>query len=200
MMMMKLIDGHIATVALLAAGLGVLTGCGLGRDVRSVDGRRYTVPKEHLITANIPWLPASQRDGLMFLLNPSDRPQQQVIVLLEDNDQACVGRNATAYMRSLCDPSGNARFEGAGAENALVKLPPRPDNVVAYYVRRDRPAVFIAECIASVSPGVDGMCDSVGAYGKTHFTIRFPERSIQNLPTLVAQTDQFLQAWAAASA
>ena len=69
----------------------------------------------------------------MFLLNPADRPQEQVIVLLEDNDQACVGRLGSAYVRSLCDAMGNAHFWGVEAETSLVRLPPPPDGAAALY-------------------------------------------------------------------
>jgi hypothetical protein len=182
-------------VGIAVISTGLLIGCDLQHAAGQVDNQRYAVPKTNLVTSEIPWLPSSQRNGLMFVLNPSDRPQQQVIILLEDNDQACVGRSGVAYMRSLCDPTGNARFDGAESDSVIMRVPSPPNDFITLYVRRDHPAVFLADCVVAASAGIDGLCHSVGAYRDTHFSISFPERSIHDLPKFVALTDQLLHSW-----
>ena len=68
----------------------VVGGCNrIDSEAINVDGYMFDVPKKHLIQEGIPWLPVSQSEILKFIVNPEDRPQEQIIVTIESISRTC---------------------------------------------------------------------------------------------------------------
>jgi hypothetical protein len=172
-------------------------GCDGMHTTKKVDGHTFTIPNNYLIQPNIPWLPASQRAGLMFILNPADSPQKQVIVLLQEGGQECIGKNGSAYMHSICGPPENGRFEGITSANSLMKNPPSTEEIQSFYVRKDNPDVYIASCVNSPTkfPELGDLCSSIGEYKGLRYTIQLREKSVPELSRLVHSVNSLLQAW-----
>jgi hypothetical protein len=175
----------------------LVAGCGKQGITRSVGGHNFVVPPDHLIRSNIPWLPASQADGVMFIVNPSDPPQRQIIVLLQERGQVCAGAANSAYLGSLCgEPNDGGVFENANYKSDLSKTSPYKDGIESFYVSRSDPKRYIAICTEPATPSdLGGLCSSASSYKNLKYTINFREKAISDLPGLMRSATSLLQSW-----
>jgi len=161
----------------------------------SIDGHTFVVPRDHLIQPHILWLPESQREGLMFILNPSDSPPEQVIVLAQESGQVCGGAANSAYLNSMCREPMHA--EETDYRDRLMKEPLQGNDIESFYVDKDHPGTYVASCVSSPSksPELGDMCSSIGEYKNLRYTIRFRESAIENLPELAKNANALLRSW-----
>jgi hypothetical protein len=194
-----MISRSAKTAAAIAITLPILcTGCDRQHIVRSVDGHTFVVPKADAIQSNIPWLPASQADGLMFILNPSEPPPKQIVVLLQENGQVCGGAGRSTYLGSMCgNPADNRRFDGADYQSKLRKVPPQGNDIESFYVESESPNTYVASCVSSPtkSPELGDLCSCIGQYKNLRYTIGFREKIVGQLPDLTKKANMLLQSW-----
>lgn len=164
----------------------------------TIDGRRFAVPPKYRLLSSIPWLPASQRDGLMFIINPDAATPEQILVLLQPDDIACAGTNSSPAEDSFCGPpADNRRFNGLDRPHAAKFIPAPSGDVVSRYVRTDDPSVYLAICSDPGGPQqkLGGLCSTVAQYGDLHYTLAFRGAMVPQLGAIVGRTNRLLSEW-----
>jgi hypothetical protein len=115
----------------VAVGAAALTLGGCANAQQQVAGHRYNVPRANLIPkSDYPFfLPKSEEEGFIFILNPQARPRQQRRVLVQDREGVCRRANGGGYVsRTICgaqrvewkDTDGEGRVTIRGGPTAQI--------------------------------------------------------------------------------
>lgn len=189
---------------LVGAFIGAIVMASLGGCDRSntkeivIDGHTFRVPEKYLVKGSIPWLPASQHDGLHFVLNPEARPQEQKIANVISTQTRC---------QPGTPPMSNMLFLACAAAKAGETEPQEhfsPEKVYPYkgitfqweYRVKDAEGNqrTVAACTA-IDDGKDGSCTSISNYGDMVYSVGLRASEMQRLPEIRAKVRAMLGSW-----
>jgi hypothetical protein len=198
---MPVLISRRARAALGAIVMASLGGCNHGNTREIVIGKHtFRVPEKYLVKGSIPWLPMSQHEGLMFVINPEARPQEQKIVTLGSTKTTCQPETQpTSNMLALaCTASGDSKISPA-ANFTAKKVYPYKDVSFQWEYRandKDGNSRTVASC-TSIDNGKDGLCTSIGSYKDLVYSVGLRDSEVQHLPEIWAKVREMLVSWEA---
>jgi hypothetical protein len=159
---------------------------------QQVAGHLYDVPSANLISKSAYpfFLPESQDDGFIFILNPDAELRQQRTVLVQGRQAVCTRANGGAYVsRTICGPN-EVEWQGRG----WVK---KGDEMFWNYspetpVGADAPFVT---CHKMEIEGHPGLCTATLALGDLALTISLNDDELPELEATYQRAASLLRAW-----
>lgn len=199
--MTKLISqGAIVVGILTLASIGGCSG-GSFRDV-TVDGHVFHVPSNHLVQGKIPWLPASQSDGLKFVLNPEARPEDQTLVTIESTKMTCRPATppASTQLASACATAAREAGDNqADRDFDVEKVHPNGDPTQWEYrlksPRASGQGVVVASCYAMSDSRQAGLCTSLNNYKDLVYSVSLRDSDVHGLPVIWDKVHRTLSSW-----
>ncbi|MFM6931201.1 MAG: hypothetical protein ACKOUT_03030 [Novosphingobium sp.] len=169
----------------------LIGGCSDGQRIGKY---RYDVPTSYLVpNSSYPFfLPRSDDDGFIFILNPNARLPEQNSVLVEDRNSVCTrAKGGPAYVNStICAPLEvewkNRRWVRSGDETFWTYSPETRTGVPAPYV----------SCFKMQITGHPGLCHATLAHGDLAITIGFKDDELPALQSKYSQALAHLSEWA----
>lgn len=192
-----------ASVALSLGILAMMTSSGCSdRDSVgiTIDDHMFEVPREHLIEERIPWLPQSEKKGLMFLVNPKAPVREQISVLIESTSITCNPKTPPVYdqLASACE-SANQQADDLQQPQAspLEKELRKGDPTQWVYRLADKRGKGRGDIVATCSAMGDGngLCHSLSSYADLVYTIGLRESEIERLPAIRRRIRELLSSW-----
>lgn len=175
-----------------------VSGCNVsGGKTVEIDGHVFEVPKEHLVEGTIPWLPASQSEGLKFVINPRAQLKEQMIVTIESIATTCRPKSAPAsgQLASAC----SAALQGVASEqvgrNFMVEKVHRDGDLTQWEYRLKDDGTVVASCYALSDAGKAGLCTSLGHYKSLVYSVGLRDSDVQRLPSIREKVHDLLQSW-----
>lgn len=170
----------------------LLAGCADAQ--QQVAGHLYNVPTANLISkSSYPFfLPKSQDDGFIFILNPEAELRQQRSVLVQEREAVCARANGAGYVsRTICGPQQVA-WKGLGwvrkgDETFWTYSPDTP---------RDADAPFIS-CHSMEVEGHPGRCSATLALDSLVLTIGLNDDELPRLEATYQRAASMLRSWEA---
>ncbi len=170
---------------------------------QSVAGHQFEVPKDHLFSARIAWLPAPKSDSFTFLFEPNPDPDRipRHSVLVQPLKGLCNG-SQSEIMRVAC-----------GAERPLVDASPeyerRPNELGSwssdlFIVQRDarnepvrRQQVAYCQLFEPnpARPKPMNLCTTLWGYKGMLLQLDFEETEVNRLQEMKAQAMRMLDSW-----
>lgn len=197
---MPILKRLLAQAAMGAMILASLSGCDRGstREV-VVDQHTFRVPDKYLVKGSIPWLPASQQEGLSFVINPDARPQEQKIVGLRSARITCNPQTppTSNMLSSTCLASKEMNKAEAQKAFAPEKVYPHEGITFQWEYRvkdTDENYRVVASC-TSVGGGKEGLCHSLGGYKNLVYSVSLRDSEMQRLPEIWAKVREMLASW-----
>jgi hypothetical protein len=197
--------------AVIMAGMVLMAIGGCSRsDVKTValDGHVFSVPKKYLIQGTIPWLPASQHDGLMFYVNPEAPLRERNSVLIQSTATTCPEGEPLGVtpLAAACHAAAQEMKSRAAEEVVeLEKVYSNGDSTPWdgkptpwwNYRVKDRGGKNQGAIVATCSAMGDGngLCHSFGNYGDLVYNISLRDSEIQRLPAIRTQVHKLLASW-----
>ncbi len=168
----------------------LLAGCENGQ--QQVAGHRFDVPSANLFSkSDYPFfLPKSQDEGFIFVLNPEAKLRQQKSVLVEERVAVCTRANGGEYVsRTICSPN-EVEWQGRG----WVK---KGDEIFWTYspetpVGADAPFII---CHRMEIEGHPGLCKATLAIGDLALTIALNDDELPELEAAYQRAASMLRAW-----
>jgi len=186
-------------IAAIAGGMMMaVSGCnGNGGKTVEIDGHIFHVPKEHLVQGTIPWLPASQSEGLKFVINPGAQLKEQMIVTIDSTATTCHPKSppASSQLASACSA---ALQGGAGenvAQNFLLEKVHRDGDPTQWEYRLKDKGTVIASCYALSDNGEAGLCTSLGHYRGLVYSVGLRDSDVERLPSIREKVNGLLLSW-----
>ena len=165
----------------------------------SFAGRIFRVPNTHLITAGVFFLPASQYDRLLFIVDPESPLERRMDVsVLGRSDRWC-GEKITYGVNLEKAPCDAMRGIGAPIDySTLIKGPDIPGGEIDFaWVYRER--------LPNHSPGRDvAYCGNINSFEDCHawfiykdiiYDLGFDGSQIARLPDFEKRVNALLAAW-----
>ena len=186
-------------MATVVGGLISMTVSGCGRDgltVVSVDGYVFHVPKAHLVQGTIPWLPASQSDGLTFIVNPEAPLEQQISVGIESNAKTCHPTTppASNQLASAC-AAASRNGEEVEAQNFDLEKVHRDGDPTQWEYRLKGQGTVVASCSALSDDGEAGLCTSLGHYKDLIYSVGLRDSDVEHLSSIRGKVNSLLLSW-----
>lgn len=175
-----------------------LSGC--DRSVReiAVDHHTFRVPKKHLVTGSIPWLPTSQHEGLSFVINPQAPPQEQKIAGLSSTQATCAPQTlpTSNMLSSACAGAEKNSSEEPEGDFRPEKVHPQDDPTQWAYRVKDAEGNYrtVATCFA-LSDDKSGFCRSINSYKDLVYSVGLRDSEMQRLPEICAKVREMLSSW-----
>lgn len=185
----------LVVLALCAASIA--SGCAKrGYMSTQIDGVKFVVPRDYLVSGSIPWLPAAQSQALRFVVNPTARVRDQQMVSIEPLSTTCssAGAAATRTLSNTCSAAESAAERPAVKPGVpLERIPDGGSTTQWNYVQPSEGGDVLASCfLASESAG---LCLSLGTYKHLVYSLRLSESDIQNLGAIHEQVRTLLRSW-----
>lgn len=192
-------------VRAIAAGVlvSMISGCGAnGAKEIHVDSHVFRVPIKHLLQGTIPWLPASQSDGLKFVINPGDRPEEQMIVTMESTGTTCHPKTPPLYNQlAIACQAAARKDDGSAAEsNFILEKVHRNGDPTQWEYRlkggdEAGQGMMVASCSALSEDGSSGLCTSLHNYKDLVYSVGLRDSDVQRLPAIWKQVQEMLASW-----
>jgi hypothetical protein len=187
-----------ASKAIITTGILLMAISGCSSNVTkavAIDQHMFNVPKRHLLEGTIPWLPASQHDGLMFYINPEAPLPDRNSVLIQSTATTCPPDvlRGSFPLGSACRAA--AQREANEAEAELEKVHPNNDPTQwEYRVKTGKSqGVVVANCSAMADG--NGLCNSSGNYGDLVYSVGLRDSEIGRLPEIRRRIHDLLSSW-----
>ncbi len=195
---MPVLKRLLAQTAIGAMVMVSLSGCDRSTREIAVDHHTFRVPEKHLVKGSIPWLPASQHEGLSFVMNPEASPQEQKIVGLGSTQTTCNPQNppTSNMLSSACAGAEKSSSKELGGDFRPEKVHPQDDPTQWAYRVRDAAGNYrtVATCFA-LSDGKSGLCRSINSYKDLVYSVGLRDSEIQHLPEIWAKVREMLASW-----
>jgi hypothetical protein len=189
--------------------LMAISGCSRGNiKAVSIDEHVFKVPHGYLIEGTIPWLPASQHDGLMFTINPEASLPERVSVLVQSTAITCPAGEplGSTPLASACHEA--AQHAGRGATKQSIELEKvyssgsstpwdgKPTPWWNYRVK-DRSGKEQGDVVATCSAiaNGNGLCHAYGTYSNLVYSVGLRDSEIGHLPTIRTKIEELLSSW-----
>lgn len=168
----------------------LLAGC--ADAPQQVAGHEFDVPSAHLIAkSDYPFfLPKSQDDGFVFILNPEVELRQRTSVLVQEREAVCTRANGRGYVsRTICAPQ-IVEWQGRGwvkqgNETFWVYSPAMPPSAEAPFV----------SCHRMQIEGHPGLCHATLVLGDLVLTIGFDDDELPQLEATYQRAASMLHSW-----
>ena len=187
-----------ASKAIVTTGMLLMAISGCSNNVTktvAIDQHMFNVPKKYLLEGTIPWLPASQHDGLMFYVNPEAPLPARNSVLIQSTATICPPEvlRGSFPLASACRAA--AQKDASEAETDLEKVHPHNDHTQWEY--RVKTGTSQGAVVASCSAMADGngRCDSFGTYGDLVYSVGLRDSEISRLPEIRRRVHDLLFSW-----
>ena len=175
-----------------------VSGCnGNGGRTVEIDGHVFHVPKEHLVQGTIPWLPASQSEGLKFVINPGAQLKEQMIVTIESTATTCHPKSppASSQLASACSAASQGDDSGNAAQNFVLEKVHRDGDPTQWEYRLKDEGTVIASCYALSDNGEAGLCTSLGHYRGLVYSVGLRDSDVERLPSIRQKVNGLLLSW-----
>ena len=175
-----------------------VSGCnGNGERAVKIDGHVFHVPKEHLVQGTIPWLPASQSEGLKFVINPGAQPKEQMIVTIESTATTCHPKSppASSQLASACSAASQGSDSGNVVQNFVLEKVHRDGDLTQWEYRLKDQGTVVASCYALSDNGEAGLCTSLGHYRGLVYSVGLRDSDVENLPSIREKVNGLLLSW-----
>lgn len=177
-----------------AAGATVLLVAGCADAQQQVAGHFYHVPSANLVSKSAYpfFLPKSQDDGFIFILNPEAELRQQRTVLVQEREAVCARANGAGYVsRTICAPQ-HVEWEGHGRvkkgdETFWTYSPDTPPNTDAPFV----------SCHSMETKGHPGLCSATLTLDGLVLTIGLNDDELPGLEATFQRAASMLRSWEA---
>lgn len=176
-------------IAISAAAL-VLSGCVNAQ--QHVAGHLFEVPEANLIPrSDYPFfLPSSDEDRFIFILNPSAELRQQRSVLVEARNDLCRRANGGGYVSQTICGSRDVEWKGkrwfmTGDDDFWTYSPAMPTGANAPFV----------SCTKMQIEGHSGLCHATLALGDLALTISLDDDELPALEATYERVATMLRSW-----
>jgi hypothetical protein len=184
----------ISKVAITAATT-ILVGCsGDNKSKIVIDGHAFDVPSNYVVDEPIPWLPASQLDGLMFYINPDAPLSKRMSVLVQSSNISCRPPLTSGPLAAACQSS--LKSDTHYPNGYIERFYPNNDSTQwSYRIPKgaETGSAIVATCSA-MSDG-DGLCYSFGIYDDLVYKISLRDSEVRNLPGIRMRVHELLSSW-----
>lgn len=173
-------------------------GCnGNGGKTVEIDGHIFHVPKEHLVQGTIPWLPASQSEGVKFVINPGAQLKEQMIVTIESTATTCHPKSppASSQLASACSTASQGGSSENVAQNFVLEKVHRDGDPTQWEYRLKDEGTVIASCYALSDNGEAGLCTSLGHYRGLVYSVGLRDSDVERLPSIREKVNGLLLSW-----
>ena len=168
----------------------LLAGCANAQ--QTVAGHRFDVPSANLISrSDYPFfLPETQDEGFIFILNPEAELRQRRTVLVQEREAVCARANGLGYVsRTICG-SQKVEWQGhnwvkKGDETFGTYSPDAPPGTDAPFV----------SCHRMQIQGHPGLCKATLALGDLVLTIGLDDDELPELEATYKRAASMLNSW-----
>lgn len=161
--------------------------------------RQYRIPKSFLIRDNVPWLPASQDDYPLLVLNPASRPEDRISVLVEPVSFVCrgLGKDNQGDAVHVCQVGWDREQPFSTKDIQTAHKVPDAYNVTRRYytLTAAKKPRLIAVCTAITDQPSNDLCHHVYRQQDLVFTVSFNESELQALPEIRYRIGRYLKEW-----
>lgn len=176
--------------------LMAISGCGKSDMKRvSIDHHVFNIPNRFLLEGTIPWLPASQHDGLMFYINPEAPLPERNSVLIQSTATKCppnMSLGATP-LASACRAA--IQQESEAQEGEMEKIHPHSDPTQwEYHIKGDKTSSAVVATCSAMGDG-NGLCHSFGNYRDLVYSVSLRDSEIESLPSIRKKIHELLSLW-----
>lgn len=185
--------GHRKLAAfLLTAGATVLALCGCANEQQRVAGHYYEVPDANLIPLNAYpfFLPKSEIEGFIFVLNPDAELRQQRSALVQDRERLCARANGHGYVSQTICGSQSIEWKDRGWRKT-------GDETFWTYSPDTTPAAdapFVT-CHKMEIDGHPGLCAASLPLGDLVLTISLNDDELPTLEAIYQRAATMLLSW-----
>jgi|GEM_PF-4976268 len=159
-----------------------------------IDHHVFIVPKEYLIQGSIPWLPASQHDGLMFYLNPKAPLQDRNSVLIQSSTVKC----PHSELRKLTPQPSACNLvlrDVINQREEIEKIYPYNDSTQwLYRVKGGKNQGFVVAHCSPMGDG-DGLCYSLSKYGDFIYSVGLKDSEMEMFPDIQKKVFELISSW-----
>ena len=189
-----------AKVAAIAGGivLMAISGCSRsGSSTIKIDGHVFYVPKDYLVQGTIPWLPASQSEGLKFIINPRSRPEEQIMVTIESTAATCHPKSppASSQLFSACSAASQADVSGDVMKDFVIEKVHRDKDPTQWEYRLKDQGTVVASCYTLSDDGKTGLCTSLSHYKNLVYSVSLRDSDVKHLPSIREKVTGMLTSW-----
>jgi len=165
-----------------------------------IDRHVFEVPHDYLIEERIPWLPQSDKQGLLFHVNPEAPVREKISVLLESTSITCSSSMTSIYgqLAAVCEATEQKT-------DNIQQTPPSPlekefwngDPTQWVYRIADNQGNGQGDIVATCSAMGDGngLCYSLSNYADLVYRIGLRESEIERLPAIRERIRELLLSW-----
>lgn len=178
--------GYIGAITVL-----LLSGCADAQQ-QQVAGHRFNVPAASLISkSDYPFfLPKSQDEGFIFVLNPHAELRQRRTVLVQEKEAVCARVNGEGYVsRAICGPRiiewEDHGWVRSGDEIFWTYSPDTPSGEDAPFV----------SCHRMEIEGHSGLCKATLTLGDLMLTISLNDDELPALADTYENAASLLRSW-----
>jgi hypothetical protein len=177
-----------------AVGATAVLVAGCADAQQQVAGHLYNVPSANLISKSAYpfFLPKSQDDGFIFILNPEAELRQQRTVLVQEREAVCARANGAGYVsRTICGPR-QVKWKGhgwvrKGDETFWTYSPDTPSHPDAPFI----------SCHSMEIKGHPGLCSATLTFDGLVLTIGLNDDELPGLETTYQRAVSMLRSWEA---
>ena len=196
-------------VIMVGVLLMAISGCSR-EDIKavSIDGHVFNVPDGYLTQGTIPWLPASQHDGLMFAINPEASLPERISVLVQSTAITCPAGQplGSTPLASACLEVAQHAEHGAAEQSIELEKVYSSGSSTPWdgkptpwwnYRIRDRSGKGQGDVVVTCSAlaNGNGLCHAYGTYGGLVCSIGLRDSEVEHLPTIRRKVQALLSSW-----
>ena len=161
----------------------------------SVAGHDFVVPRKYLVDDRLKWLSATDVPGFIFVLNPEDKLEARIFVLVETSSSYCSSPTESAQKNELCKQNLTS-YPGSILQN-LRREPTGYRTFWNYYAEFDgsQGKKVVARCHAVTTSMTYGSCSAIGFHRGAYYEMEFGELRINELQGLHDQVRTLLVRW-----
>lgn len=179
------------------------SGCSdRNRDAQAItiDDHVFDVPSDYLIEERIPWLPQSEKKGLLFHMNPEAPVRERISVLIESTSITCSSRMAPIYgqLATVCEATEQKTDDIQQASSLPLEKELRNGDPTQWVYRiADKQGDGQGDIVATCSAMGDGngLCYSLSNYADLVYRIGLRESEIERLPAIRERIRELLSSW-----
>lgn len=165
-----------------------------GPTVVEVDGRVFRVPQKHLVKGAIPWLSASQSDGLKFIVNPQADLDEQMIVTLESRTKTCSPTSKPSSTQLAATCAGAIEVDKEEGQNLVLQRVHKDGDPTQWEYRSKDHGAIEASCYA-LSDNKTGLCTSLSRYKDMVYSVGLRDSDVNRLHSIRRKVSSLLRSW-----
>ena len=162
----------------------------------TIDDHVFEVPRQYLIEERIFWLPQSEEEGVLFIMNPEAPIRERRSVLIESTSITCSPKTPPEYdyLASICEAAERQADDIQQTQSSpLEKEHWNGDPTQWVYRLTDKRGKGRGDIVATCSG--NGLCYSLSNYADLVYNVSLRDSEIERLPAIRKRVHELLSSW-----